>query len=157
MTPERLISVSWFPTLLVADEESRKLQDAGLQPYVASDSERLDEGAEILVPESQLDAARAVLKIESEAVPESSPIEASEPPGAIAVCPDCGSADSYRLPPYALYVLMGSVGLMAVTAILGKAWVGGMGLLVAWIVALWLSRRGGSYRCRQCGREWKPD
>ena len=156
--PERLIRVGWNSSLTVADEKLRRLQEAGLDGYVAAESERLDEAVDLLVPESQLEAARALLGFEP-AEPPPPEIEADPAPAGwpgTRRCPECHSTDVYKLPPYAAWVLVGSAALMAATAALGHAWIGGAGLLIGWVLLMWLSRYAGHYRCRNCRREWKP-
>jgi hypothetical protein len=156
--PERLIRLGWYTSLAAADEERRRLQEAGLDGYVGGESESLDDPVGLLVPESQLESARSLLGVESPA-PLPPEIEAEPAPTGwpgTRRCPECHSIDVRKLPPYAGWVLVGSVALMAATAAAGLAWIGGAGLLIGWVLVMWLSRHSGNYRCRNCGREWKP-
>ena len=49
-----------------------------------------------------------------------------------------------KLPPYAGWVLVGSAALMAATAALGYAWIGGAGLMIGWVLVMLLSRHSGT-------------
>ena len=156
--PERLLRVGWYSSLTAADEQLRRLQEAGLDAYVAGEPQSLVENIELLVPESQLESARALLGIEPEA-PLPPEIEAEPSPvgwPGTRRCPECHSTDVRKLPPYAAWVLLGSVALLAATAALGKAWIGGAGMLIGWVAVMLLSRHAGHYRCRNCRREWQP-
>jgi hypothetical protein len=155
---ERLVRLGWYPSLVTAERERQRLEDAGLDGYVGTDPQNRDDSIDLLVPESQLDAARSHLGIEPESEPPPE-IEVDPTPAAwpgTRRCPECRSIDVRKLPPYAGWVLVGSAALMAATAALGKAWIGGAGLLIGWVLAMLLGRHAGHYRCRACGREWKP-
>jgi hypothetical protein len=152
--PERLASVSWFPSQMDAEEESRKLREAGIEPFLAGEPGRPDLPTEILVPESQVEQARSILKIEAE--PEERPdADAIEAP-KVFLCPDCRAPDPYRLPPYAFFALIGSVGVGLVGFALGQKGFAAAIIAAGFLAAIFLSSRSGRYRCRNCGREWKP-
>jgi hypothetical protein len=156
--PERLIRLGWYTSLADADEPLRRLQEAGLDGYVGGESESLADPVGLLVPESQLESARSLLGVEPEA-PLPPEIEADPAPTGwpgTRRCPDCHSADVHKLPSYAGWVLVGSAALMAATAALGYAWIGGAGLAIGWVAVMRLSRHTGHYRCRACRREWQP-
>ncbi len=111
------------------------------------------------MPESQIESARALLGVEPEA-PLPPEIEADPAPAGVArnaaMSRTATRSDVYKLPPYAGWVLVGSAALMAATAALGYAWIGGAGLAIGWVAVMRLSRHTGHYRCRACGREWEP-
>ena len=156
--PERLVRLRWYSNLLTAEQERQRLEEAGLEGYVGTDAENRDDSIDLLVPESQLEAARALLGIEPgvEPPPESEADPAPTAwPGARR-CPECHSNDVRKLPPYAGWTLLGAVVLLGATAAVGRAWIGGAGLLIGWVAAMLLSRHAGHYRCRNCRREWKP-
>lgn len=151
--PERLVTVGTFGSPELAAAELEKLRDAGLDAYLGGTYFRRHGSVQLQVPESQIEKARALLGIEpAETVPEIK----EEPRAERAVCPDCGSADSFRIPPYAFRVLVASVAVALVTFVLGVGAIGATAVVLGWILAAWLSRYSGKYRCRRCGRDWKP-
>lgn len=155
MSSEKLVSISWYSTQQAADEEFRQLQEAGLTPSVAGEYSHPEEPVEILVPESQVEAARALLKIppEGEAPP---PDDAAVEPLDFK-CPDCRSADTEKVPSYAGRALLVSFVVLGVSSAFGKPAIGFVVVMVGWIAAIGLSRHTGKYRCRSCGREWNPE
>ena len=155
---ERLIRIGWSQNLLAADGQVQLLKSAGLAGYISAGSHRLDEPVEILVPESQMEAAKALLHIEPDAEP---PAELEEEPvpvssSAPARCPECHSFDTRKLPPYAGWALMGSAAFFAVMAALGRAVIGVSAFMIGFFAVAWLDRHTGHYRCRSCNREWRP-
>jgi hypothetical protein len=151
VAPEPLVTVSWFGTPELAAEDLRRLQDAGLDAYLGGEFHRYHEPVELRVPESQVPKAFEVLGVDPpEPEVPSSPLS----PTAL-VCPDCGSADSYRLPPYAFRALIASMIVLVLGLVLDYGAFGGILCILGWMAAIWLSRRSGNHRCRKCGREWK--
>ena len=156
MSSEKLVSISWYATQQAAEAEFLQLQEAGLSPSVAGEYAHPEQPVEILVPESQVEAAWSLLHILPEDEPPS--VEAEPPPTPRDFrCPECHSSDTARVPSYAFRALLGSFVLLGVSGALGHPEIGGVIVVVGWIVALWLTRHAGKYRCRACGREWDPE
>ena len=152
MTPESLVTVSWFGTPEMAEGDLRKLQRAGLNAYLGGQYHRYGEAVELRVPESEVPKAMEVLGIDPAELADDG--DSAE---SLMTCPDCNSSTYRRLPAYALWAFVGSVVFFALSLLVGPAWIGGIGLLVGWVAALWLSRLSGRYRCVACGRTWKPE
>jgi hypothetical protein len=134
-----------------AAADVQTLHEAGLEAHL--EVPRLSRQVLLVVPESQAPRAYELLGI-SEPAPDPS---AEADTFSVARCPDCGSDNSYRLPPYAFRVLVGALVLFLVGLVLGYGRItAAVVALPAWLVATWLSRHSGHYRCRSCGREWKP-
>ena len=153
MLPERLVTIKRLASPELAEADLGRLEKAGLDAYLGGTYYRYHGSVWLQVPESQVSKAKAVLESEA-AEPFELPL--TEPGVQIAVCPDCGSADAYRVPPYALGVLVTSALLALVATILGKKDIGFAVLMIGWVIAIGLSRHTGKYRCRRCQREWKP-
>jgi len=156
VSSEKLVSISWYATQQAAEAEFLQLQEAGLSPSVAGEYAHPEEPVEILVPESQVEAARALLHISPEDTAPSVEVDPPPPPRDTS-CPECHSSDTAKVPSYAFRALLGSVVLLGVSSALGHPEIGVVVVVVGWIVALWLTRHAGKYRCRACGREWDPE
>jgi len=152
--PERLITVGTFGTPELAEAELDRLQRAGLDAYLGGTFFRHHGSAQLQVPESQVARAQALLGVEPAAAVTESPREADL---YFPACPDCRSTNSYRIPPHAFRVLVASVALAVVSFVLGVGAIGAVSVVIGWLSAAWLSRYSGKYRCRQCGRAWKPE
>ena len=155
MSSERLVSISWYATQQAAEAEFLQLQEAGLSPSVAGEYAHPEQPVEILVPESQVEAARSLLHISPEETAPAAEVDPPPPPRDFR-CPDCHSSDTAKVPSYAFRALLGSVVLLGVSGALGHPELGIVVVVVGWIVALWLTRHAGKYRCRACGREFDP-
>ncbi|HEY1434786.1 MAG TPA: hypothetical protein VGG65_05380 [Thermoanaerobaculia bacterium] len=155
MSSEKLVSISWYATQDEANAEFLQLQEAGLAPSIAGEYRHPDDPVEILVPESEVEAARELLHIlpEDQTPPEA--VEAA--PARDFRCPECRSSDTAKVPSYAFRALVASLVLFGVSSALGKPAIGVVVVVVGWIVALGLTRHAGKYRCRACGREWDPE
>src|SRR5215813_13857654 len=93
--PDRLITMGWYGTRESADEDKSKLDAAGVNAYV--DAPHSGGYVELRVPEASLQRARDVLGITQEDLAEES--AGTEDTGP--KCPECGSDQVRKLPPYA--------------------------------------------------------
>ena len=160
MTDERLVSISGYADQEEAEGELAKLRDAGLTPALKADYGRYDQPVEILVPESQYERARGVLGIVDEAPPETDAGGISPPPSptpTIVICPECHGSDTFAVPSYAGRAFLASLVILAISAVFGKAWIGAIAICLGWVVAIFLSRHTGKWRCRTCGWEFAPE
>lgn len=117
MLPGRLTTVTFFGSPELASEDLRRLQEAGLNPYLGGGFHGHHCPVEIRVPESELEKALAILELDPIESPENSQ------PQTLAsgyACARVRTADSYRLPPCALYVLVVSVAVLVVALICGQ-------------------------------------
>ncbi|HTR03998.1 MAG TPA: hypothetical protein VMN82_12435 [Thermoanaerobaculia bacterium] len=161
MSAERLIALSWYRDQATAQEELGKLREAGLEPSVRGEYGRLDQPVEILVPESQFEAACARLGIRPEDASEAAfgpevPPEPT-PETRIFACPECRSGDTSKVPSYGGRALMAALVVMGVSAGFGKPEIGGVAIGLWMVAVVFLARHAGRYRCRNCGWEFRPE
>ena len=161
MSPENLVSLSWYENERAAKDELARLREAGFEPSVHGEYMKLDEPVEILVPESQVEAARALLGIPPEGLPEEA-IDAAAGPEPRSdsrplVCPECHSGDTYKVPSYAGRALLAALVTLAVSAGFGKPEVGAAAIGLWIVAAIFFSRHAGKRRCRACGWEFAPE
>lgn len=159
LSDERLVSISWYARALEAEPELARLRAAGLAPYLKAEHDPVDQPVEILVPESQYEAAREVLGIPDDVTVEDEEPAVATPDSAVPkvlICPECRSGDTFPVPSYAGRAFLASLVVLAVSAVFGKAWIGAVAVCAAWVVVLFLSRHAGKWRCRTCGWEFDP-
>jgi hypothetical protein len=147
--PDPLVTVGWYGTAESGEDDKGKLDAAGVTAYLAA-SHR-GGYIELRVPEGELQRAVEVLGIKPEDVlPEIEPSDSSVPK-----CPECGSDQARKLPPYAGYALLASAALTVLCLLLGHP-AGIAFVFVGWFAAMWLSRYSQHFRCGTCGHVFQP-
>jgi hypothetical protein len=148
--PERLVTIAEYAAPELAGPERARLEAAGISSSLGGRYYRRHGLVELQVSESEAARARTILGLDAEAPSADAPVPAG------AKCPDCGSEQGRRIPPYAFYALVGSMGLGLLWSLLARSPIGMVMLLPGWFLAVWLSRLSGKWRCAACGRTWKP-
>ena len=79
------------------------------------------------------------------------------PPERFRVCPECGSADCYRIPPYARYIFLGTIAVVIIFVVVGYSDLVIVPAMIGTFATMWFGRLSGRVRCRMCSRTWRPE
>lgn len=139
-----LVTVAEFPSRREAEESGRVLRDAEVPAVVEEAGERFL----LLVAPDLAHVAIQLLRRQDRLV---------EPvPVTSRTCPECGAHETRELPPYALMWVVFAIILLGMLVVKGYQAAALVGFVVAWLVALWLSRFTGKRRCSNCGWLFSP-
>ena len=134
-----LTTVAQFASQDDADKALRALRAVEIQATVFDSGEAL----EIRVPADSAYSATQLLADSSSSLPQS--------PAGNPICPECGSFETRRLPPYARIYLLLLVTVSIVLLVTRFAPFAFIVLVVGGPVFALLSRKSGKNRCLKCG------
>jgi hypothetical protein len=145
MVPEPLVTIRSYSSPEPAEEDCRLLINAGIDAYLRTHRRR--ETGEVRVPESQVEAAMALL-------PPAAP-DLFAPQEVPRVCPWCG-CDRARFPsPIARLLSVVGVIVAASLAIQREFALAGLAASFTALVAYVGKISGDELVCTNCGREWR--
>jgi hypothetical protein len=150
MFPERRVTLNTYGDHRLARRDLRRLTRAGIQAHLGGEYFRFHGTVELQVSESEAERALKVLDLDDadELVP-APPLENS------TNCPECG-APARLFPPYPRYLLIAGVAILALSVVLGRAVIGFVVLVVAYLGATFLGAKTGRYICTACRYDWLP-
>ena len=156
LLPERLVAIKHGPSAAEAEEDQRRLNEAGIPNYLGWDG--LFERHELKVPEGEVQAAIEILGIEKPRLDTPRPLHDETTDDKTNRCPQCHDSQSRALPPYLLIGgILGTpvIFFLAYLCIFRLGPVFG-GLVVAgWVSLLyWLAPRIPKWECCRCGHRW---